>query len=142
MKKLSEWNLEPNKMNFEYLGYTCEISRHDWGHLNAYILIPKNHILHGIDELDLNEILRPKSEITYSQESGIFWKVGISFSSIKDFIPNEPEDGQPEFMKQLEKFFGFKKVGPEAYKNIEYAIEEIKNIVSKIEQKGFKHEPN
>ena len=129
---MKDWELEPNILKFEYRSYKCEIKRHEWGYLNAYVFIPKNHILYGIDELDLNEILKPSSEITYSQEYDGFWKIGLSFSSIRDFVPYEPEGDKPEFMKRLEEFFGFEAVGPEHYKNIEHAIEQLRLLIDKI----------
>lgn len=135
---MQEWTFEPNQLKFTYEGFLCEIIRHDWGFLHAYIFIPENNILHGIDELALNSILKTKTEISYSQAVGGFWKIGFSFSSIKDFVPKEPDFDAPEFMVKMETFLGFTPVGPESYKNIEYAIAELKNTVDSINKISLK----
>lgn len=129
---MNEWEIEPNKLNFIECGIRCEIIRSPFGFFNAYIYIPEYNIFHGIDELQLNQILRPSTEITYSEYSDSYWKVGISFSSINDFIPNISYENDPDFIVQMREMLGFEPATPDSYKNIEYAINELKSLVQKI----------
>lgn len=123
-----DWITEPNIMTFTHSGLKCEIKRNFVGSLNIYVYVPENNIFFEIDELDLNAMLKPEREITYSARSGSFWKVGMDFAHINDFNPEEKEDNYPEFMKELEKFCNYQKPTMKDYKNIEYAIEKVKNL--------------
>lgn len=129
---MQEWEFEPNQLKFTYEGFRCEIIRHDYGFYNAYVFIPENNILYGLDELVLNQMIRPKTELSYSEQLESFWKIGVSFSSIKDYVPNSPEFDSPEFMIAMERMLGFKPVGPESYRNLEYVVAELKKIVDSI----------
>lgn len=130
---MQEWLLEPNHMTFIHSGFKCEIIRHDFGHLNCYVYLPSNNIYHGLEELQLNDLLksftREHREITYADSEGELWKVGISFSHLNDYVPNIKDDEEkPAFMKELEAFLGYVSPSANEYRNIEQAINSVKAL--------------
>lgn len=126
------WEFEPNRLSFVENGLKCEIIRSPFGFLNAYIYIPEGNIYHGIDDLNLTLLLKPSVDISYAEYSNSFWKIGISFSSIKDYVPYLPENNEPEFMKKMKEFLGHEEASEKDYKTIDHAIAELKLLVLKI----------
>jgi hypothetical protein len=96
------------------------------------VFVPETSIYYGIDEDALNSILKPEREITYATQSGNFWQIGCDFGHLNDFSPDLKEWDQPEFMKKLEEFFGFKAATAKDYKNIEYAIDKVQKLAESL----------
>lgn len=125
---LNEWQFEPNHMTFVHNGLTCEIERHDWGYFNCYVYLPDTNIYHSVDYDHITTMTRGliKHDITWGSEKNGKWCFGISFSSIKDYIPNEPDEDHPldGYIKFFENVVG--KATQKDYRNLEYAIEQVK----------------
>ena len=132
MKVLSEWNFDPDQMNFSHQGLKCQIKKQKESYYVAYILLPEGHPYFGVDEINLNLKLKPNSEITYTDFKGSFWAVGIDFAHFSDYVPGIDEELAPEGFEDIYEFFGFKKPTAEDYKNIEYAIKKVQDLAERL----------
>ena len=76
------WDREPDKVDFEYQGYSCRVLRHrTLGHLCGYVGVTGGHPAYKVTYLDLHEqnlgwdFLRG-TELTFSDElpeSNLWW---------------------------------------------------------------------
>lgn len=140
-----EWVTEPDYVEFEHLGYKCEIIRikrrdgkigeHVFGgHLCAYVTIPEGHPYHGRDTGDkCFEDERIQQEITYARYSNTddAFKVGIDFG----------HDGLLPSMVMLSKMLqvkgmdaSFPNLISECYRTIAYAIDEAKKLAKVVKE--------
>lgn len=135
-----EWEIEPNQMTFNHNGLKCKLERNSqFGFFNAYVFLPKTNIYHGLD-YDHIQLMFGKElgiEITFGEYKNGTWAYGISFSSIRDFIPNELEGHELDgLMKALKEMTGINPTEKD-YKNIEYAINKIQilaELLSKVKK--------
>lgn len=132
-----EWEIEPNQMTFNHNGLKCQLLRNpQFGFFNAYVFLPETNIYHGIDYDHIQSLFGKELgvEITFGEYKGNMWAYGISFSSIRDFIPNEPEGHELDsLIKALKNMTGINPTEKD-YKNIEYAINKIQKLAEFLSQ--------
>ncbi len=59
------WDTEPDRVEFEHLGFPCLVVRVDGGHLCGYVAMPPGHPWHGKDMDDVGADVH--GGITYAQ---------------------------------------------------------------------------
>ena len=77
-------------------GYKCYIRMMDTGHLCGYVVIPKGHVLHGINivHIELYEDIYDKCDIdvhgglTYLEQEKDEYVVGFDCAHVGDIIPS------------------------------------------------------
>lgn len=136
---MKQWEVEPDSMSFEHMGLKCEIIRRPQGHLCGYVYLPESNIYYGIDEFELNTMLKTLEEITYSDYDGVYWKVGFAFARASDYVPKIIEEDEKQFEKDLLKnayeMFNFKYPTEDDYRGIEQAIDIVKNFAEVLSKK-------
>lgn len=129
-----EWDIEPNQMQFSYAGLNCLIERNNvFGFLNAYVFVPESNIYHGLDYDVLNNLFSKELsvEISFGDFKNGKFAFGLSFSSIKDYIPNSPPDELDPLIEALKKMTGINP-SEKDYKNFEYAISKVSKLAELI----------
>lgn len=113
--KQKEWELEDDEKEFEYRGYLCEIWRHpNFGSLNGYVFIPRDHKYFGKDYSDLDHI-DCHGGLTFSETRGDFTRIGFDCAHYGDYMPFNPIHFEDE-----------------VYRNMEYVEAECKKIVDQL----------
>jgi hypothetical protein len=133
-----EWEFEPNQMSFNHNGLNCLILRNPtFGFLNAYVFLPESNIYHGVDYDQVNSLFYKDLgvEITFGEYKGPRWAYGLSFSSIKDFIPNEPICEELDGIMESLKVMAGINITEKDYKNIEYAILKVQKLADLLNSK-------
>jgi hypothetical protein len=100
-----EWQQEPDRMEWVYLGFPCLIVRQNQGWLCGYVGIPPTHLYYGkyINDDELYS-LKVHGEITFSEPSHDsdtpaaachqllpktdgYWWLGFDCSHVEDIVP-------------------------------------------------------
>ena len=114
----NSWGTEPDIFEFEHLGYTCLILRHEsMGHLCGYMQVTKGHPLFEVDYSAI-DCCHPHGGVTYSgyvRGDKNEWSIGFDCAHAGDLIPS---------MAAL----GLNSDGV-TYRDIDYVSEEIKRMV-------------
>lgn len=118
--KIEEWKTEPDKKEFKYKGYECEIIRHPHlGHLCGYVTVYAPHPAYGKDYYDLTEI-ECHGGLTYSCTNLNSTKIGFDCAHIGDYVP---------YMVQVSVY-----PDSDVYRNMEYVKNECIKIVDQLEE--------
>jgi len=131
---MTPWLTEENKYEVDYLGYKGYVVRHhQFGCLNGYVVISKEHMLHGCkycNELvrDLNvhggitfanscliNLNGTVAEILVSEKSNQ-WVFGFDTAHCYDLLPSLSDAGLPE----------------QVYRDKDYVIEQVKRLISQL----------
>ena len=133
-----EWQQEPDRIEWVFLGFPCLIVRQEPGWLCGYVGIPPTHPYYGKDMLDheLRKIYIDKS-ITFSEDShqsddpravnhqllpktDDYWWIGFDCSHHDDVFP------------AIIKFYNFSSEA--SYKNIEYMKTQVEFLARQLNQ--------
>ncbi|HEY9803243.1 MAG TPA: hypothetical protein V6D25_23065 [Leptolyngbyaceae cyanobacterium] len=130
-----EWQQEPDRIEWVYLGFPCLIIRQDAGWLCGYVGIPPTHPYYGKDVLDDElKFIPVYGKITFSKAShhsdnqsavchqllptdGNYWWLGFDCSHSEDVIPI------------MVNFFNF---GDSTYKNMEYVKNQVESLAQQL----------
>jgi hypothetical protein len=84
-----EWESEPDRVEFEYLGFKCLIIRHPTQkHLCGYVLLPRGHPYFGKDYEDIPVSVH--GGLTFGAVEGDYYRIGFDCAHIDDFAPGSP----------------------------------------------------
>lgn len=135
---LEEWKFEPDSLIFNHNGFDCKIKRLKQGHLCSYIYLNKSNSLYGKDEDSAYFSIKEKdnnfrTEITYSAFEGECWVLGFDYGHLRDLVPEIDLDPNidekiPSWMREFEENILSEINVVKEYKNIETAVEELKEL--------------
>lgn len=146
-----EWIDEPDHVEFEHLGYKCEIKRNSIGALCGYIFVTKGHPWHGYGWKDHgDENCRVDIDVhggtTYHEaDEGNTWKIGFDCAHCGDFMPglekSKKQARNYDWGRKLERMDEeLKAKFPDlslfnlTYKNIAFVTKEIESMCEQAEK--------
>lgn len=123
-----EWENEPDKVEFEYLGFKCLILRNpELKTLNGYIGLPKSHPYYGKDYNDID--VEVHGGLTFSGQGGRwdkhYWWIGFDCAHAGDLMPGADIPGRITNRWDL------------SYRNIEYVKNELKHLAEQLTDEGM-----
>jgi len=114
-QQVNEWENEPDKVEFEYLGFKCLIIRHpELKHLCGYVLLPGGHPYFGKHYDDIP--VEVHGGLTFSLTEGDYHRIGFDCAHYWDFVPGSSSPLQKEG----------------AYRNIRYVTNQLKKLVRQL----------
>lgn len=124
-----EWEREPDKLEWTYKGYKCLVWRGRLKHLCGYVGLPKKHYFYGKDySSNYGRGIYVHGGLTYSQmDKDELWWIGFDAAHWQDLVPESIEN---LYKHGLEINY---RLEHETYKNIDYMIQEVENLVDQIE---------
>lgn len=141
-----EWVEEFDKIEFKYREYECLIERvcyrepfakHEHyfgGHLCGYVKISPNHVLFGKNFSEFSELINCHGGITYNQYDENHW-IGFDCAHSYDILPSlvkTREQINENMKKMMPDMFKDSILFTTEYRNIDFVIAEIKNIVDQL----------
>jgi hypothetical protein len=122
---MNEWEHEPDRVEFEYLGFKCLILRHpEFKHLCGYIALPPNHPYYGEHYDDIP--VEVHGGLTFADEGDGkrrlkgYWWIGFDCGHSNDYIP---------FLGPPRKYL--------RYRNIKYVTNELKKLARQLTPEGM-----
>lgn len=131
------WQTEPDRVEFEHVGFPCLIVRTPSGHLCGYVALPPNHPDYKKDYDDINVDCHGgltygslcSGHICHISKPGapddVYW-VGFDHAHSGDYTPRNNE---------FKEKFGlhFSQQDYEVYRDIEYVIKGVKYLAEQLQ---------
>ncbi|MBD2629642.1 hypothetical protein [Trichormus variabilis] len=133
-----EWQQEPDRIEWVFLGFPCLILRHEGSWLCGYVGIPPTHPYYGKDMLDIEiKALQVHKKITFSEAShhgddpravchqllpktDDYWWLGFDCSHSEDVFP------------RIINFYNFPSKA--SYKNVEFVKTQVEFLARQLNQ--------
>jgi len=138
------WDDEPDKLEWEYSGFPCDIRRNHFGSFCGYAGVPKEHILYGVDYGSENRAIKRVAnsnfqlatiyspELIFNVHGGItfsghlhenkeYWYFGFDCAHYLDLAP---------YMLQFTQMT----MGKEVYRDINYVKSQTQELADQLKE--------
>lgn len=127
---MNDWDDEPDKVEFEHLGFKCLILRHpELKHLCGYVALPPNHSYYGKHYDNIPVYVH--GGLTFASEGDGdrwqkgYWWIGFDCAHWGDYSP-----GMGDVLNRGPREY-------ETYRNIEYVTNELKHLCRQLTPQGM-----